>query len=172
VTANVDAWNALRGAAVVVVWLTVGGGLVLASLWLRSGGSRAVGPEDEELETVARHHARHSPRSDVVTSFSVAQVAGHGLLGVLTAALLTYAATRGTDRSTGYTAVLVAAAVTATPGIIMFRKWACRARPRVADAVAPNSGRVEDHLPRAVVYAHGIAAVATVALVVLLVIVD
>ena len=44
-----DDWSGLRTAAVVVVWATVAGGLVLGSLWFVFGGGRSVGPEDETL---------------------------------------------------------------------------------------------------------------------------
>jgi len=42
-----DAWEGLRTAAIVVVWVTVGGGLLLAVLWVARGGGRAIGPEDQ-----------------------------------------------------------------------------------------------------------------------------
>jgi hypothetical protein len=167
-----EEWGGLRAAVVVVAWLTVLGGLTLAAAWFSRGGARAVGPEDEGLEPVARQHALGRAGRAAVTSFSSAQVGVHGLLGVLTAALLTYAAARGSDRSTGYMTVLLAVAVTAIPGVVMFRKWLANARPQVAETVAPRSGRVEDQLPKAVVFAHGIGALTIVVLTVVLIIVD
>jgi hypothetical protein len=167
-----DDWDGLRAAVAVVAWVTVLGGLTLGGLWFARGGGRAVGPEDEGLEPVARRHARGRPKGAAVSSFSSAQVGVHGLLGVLTASLITYAVARGTDRSSGYPVVVLALAVTAIPGVLMFRKWITSARPAVGEVVAPHSGRVEDHLPKAVVYAHGAAALATALLVVLLFIVD
>ncbi|HZB42915.1 MAG TPA: hypothetical protein VE487_18215 [Ilumatobacter sp.] len=167
-----DEWAGLRTAVVVVSWLTVLGGLTLAITWFVRGGGRAVGPEDEGLEDVAGQHARGRSNRAAVTSFSVAQVATHGLLGVLTAALVTYGAVRDSDRSTGYIAILAAIAVTAVPGIVMFRKWRTNTRPAVSTAVAPTSGRVEDHIPRAVVYGHGLGAAAIAGLVLVLLIVD
>jgi hypothetical protein len=168
----VDEWGALRTVAAVVAWITVMGGLVMATIWFGSGGARAVGPEDELLaESGVR--PRGSRRRQ--TSFSTAQVGIHGLLGTLTASLVTYAMVRDDDRGAGYVAVLVAILVTAVPGTLMFRKWRSGQRPHVPGvgaATLAEDRRVEDHLPRAVVYAHGLAAAATATLVVVLLAVD
>jgi hypothetical protein len=95
------------------------------------------------------------------------------LLGVLTAILLTWACVRSTDRSTGYVAVLVAVAVTAIPAVLMFLRWSTGRRPAVAlDPQAARAPRAEDRLPTAVVFGHGLAALATVVLVMLLLISD
>jgi hypothetical protein len=166
-----DEWSGLRTAVVVVTWLTVLGGLTLAAIWIARGGAKAVGPEDEGLDHLARQHARGRSNRAVATSFSLAQVGVHGLLGVLTAALITYAAARGSDRSSGYLAILTAIAATGLPGVLMFRKWISNTRPATA-AVTPRSGRVEDEMPKAVVYGHGVGAVAAAAMIVVLLIVD
>lgn len=104
-----------------------------------------------------------------VTGFSVSQVAMHGLLGVLTASLVTYAAARANDRPTGYVAGVVAIAVTAIPGLFMFRRWRWRRRPgHRGVTVAEDRARVEGRLPSRLVYLHGAAVVTTVVLLVLL----
>jgi hypothetical protein len=165
-----DDWTGLRTAAIVVVWVTVAGGLTLATLWFVFGGGRSVGPEDEIL---AEQGAGVQSPARRVTSFSSAQVAMHGLLGLITAGLLTYAAVRESDRATGYVTVLVAIAVTAIPAVLMFRKWKSGQRPAISGVTeAASDRRVEDRLPRTVVYLHGLAAVSTVALVVILLVVD
>src|SRR5215207_2427302 len=130
-----DDWSGLRTAAVVVVWATVAGGLVLGTLWFVFGGGRSVGPEDETLAEQAEPDQGTQAvqsRTRRITSFSTAQVGMHGLLGLITAGLLTYAAVRNSDRSTGYVTVLVAIAVTAIPAVLMFRKWKSGARPAIA----------------------------------------
>jgi hypothetical protein len=64
-----------------------------------------------------------------------------------------------------------AGAHTWLPGVLMFRKWISNTRPATA-VVTPRSGRVEDAMPKAVVYGHGVGAVATAAMIVVLLIVD
>ena len=165
-----DEWTGLRIAVVVVAWVTVLGGLTLAVTWLVAGGSRAYGPEDE-LMAKAGVDVEHGPRP--VAAFSSAQVGIHGLLGIMTAALVTYAAARADDRPTGYLAGIVAIAVTATPGIMMFRKWRSARRPVVPGRTASARGpKVEDRLPRAVVYGHGLAATTTAVLLIILLLVE
>jgi|GEM_PF-6033016 len=165
-----DAWEGLRTAAVIVVWVTVAGGLLMATIWFAAGGAGAVGPEDELM---ASSGARVQRRSRRVTSLSSAQVGMHGLLGILTACLVTYGALLDDDRTGGYVALLVAIAVTALPGILMFRKWRSGRAPDLTGIDArPTEGRSEDRLPRPVVYLHGLAALTTAAIVVALLVVD
>jgi hypothetical protein len=166
-----DDWAGLRTAMAIIVWVTVAGGLTMAVIWVASGGGRAVGPE---TDVSARAGVPVTTANRAVTSFSAAQVAIHGLLGVLTAGLVTYAALRHDDRTAGYLALVIALVVTAIPGVLMVRKWLTGQRPAVVDGVPARSApeRVEDHLPRAVVYLHGLAAVGTAALVVLLLLLD
>ena len=167
-----DDWSGLRTAAIVVVWATVAGGLALGTLWFVFGGGRSVGPEDETLAEQTEHGSVVQATRRI-TSFSTAQVGMHGLLGLITAGLLTYAAVRDSDRSTGYVTVLVAVAVTAIPAVLMFRKWRSGARPAISGVTdAASDRRVEDRLPSPVVYLHGLAAVSTVALVAILLAVD
>src|SRR5215207_2039630 len=107
----------LRIALVVVAWSTVAGGALLGTLWSARGGPRALGP-DEELEAEAGVAVRTRGRR--ATSFSVAQVFGHGLLGVITAVVVTYWAFVDDDRRLGYVIMLGALAITAVPGLAMF----------------------------------------------------
>jgi hypothetical protein len=166
----VDEWSGLRTVLVIVAWLTVAGGALMAILWIAFGGERAVGPEDEMM---ARAGVRKDHTGRPFTSFSSAQVGVHGLLGILTAALITYAAVRSDDRAAGYWAGLVAIAVTAVPGTLMFLKWRSRRRPVVAGASASARGpRVEDRLPSPVVLMHGAAVLATAGLLVALLLLD
>jgi hypothetical protein len=165
-----DDWEGLRTAAIVLVWLTVGGGLLLATMWFAFGGARAVGPEDEIMSQAG---TPPDPARRTTTSFSSAQVGMHGLLAVLTALLVTYGATLRDDRSGGYVALLGSLAVTAIPGVLMFWKWHTKKRPHVKGvAVGVGRPRVEDRLPKLVVYAHGLAAVATISIIVVLLVVD
>jgi hypothetical protein len=91
----------------------------------------------------------------------------------MSAGLLTYAVARPDDRVSGYIAVLVIAAITVFLGLLMFRKWSSPRRPTVDGDPHGDSGpKVEDGLPRTVVYAHGAAALAFVVVVVLLVVVE
>jgi hypothetical protein len=41
----VDEWSGVRTALVIVAWLTVAGGALMAVLWIAFGGERAIGPE-------------------------------------------------------------------------------------------------------------------------------
>ena len=162
-----DDWRGLRIALIILAWATVAGGATLASLWSLRGGLRARGPEEDETPAagaVAWTDAR-------VTSFTTAQVGVHGLLGVLTASLLTYAVLQD-DRRTGYLASLVALALTAVPGVLMFVKWRRRGRPERAAAGRTATERVEDRLPGPIVYLHGLAALTTAAIVAILLVVD
>jgi hypothetical protein len=165
-----DDWSALRIAVVVVAWLTVAGGITLAVTWVAVGGGRGYGPEDELLAK-AGVDVERGPRP--IAAFSSAQVGIHALLGIMTAALVTYAAARSDDRPTGYVAGIVAIAVTATPGLLMFRKWRSSRRPVIPGVTGSARGpKVEDRLPKAVVYLHGLAAATIVVLLVLLLVVD
>jgi hypothetical protein len=160
-------WPALRVVALIVVWLTVAGGITLAVTWLRHGGARAVGPESGIVSEAAA-----ADRAKIVTSFSSAQVGIHGLLGLLTAALATYALLRADDRGGGYVAVLGAILVTAIPGTLMYLKWHRGARPRVRRTGVGSAERVEDHLPAIVVFGHGLMALTFLVLVAGLLLVD
>jgi len=164
----VDDWSGLRTALVIVVWVTVMGGALMALLWTSFGGARALDPNDELM---ARAGVPLGEEGRKVTSFSSAQVGIHGLIGLLTASLITYAAVRGDDRGAGYLAALVALGVTAIPGTLMFLKWRAGFRPAVAGATVPDR-RVEDRLPRPVVFLHGLAAITTAAVVVALLVLD
>lgn len=153
---------------VVVMWLTVAGGALLATLWVAFGGGRAVGPDDELVPAAGAPLRRDEQR---VTSLGTAQVGIHGLVGILTASLVTYAAARGSDRTDGYLAALVALAITAVPGVFMFTKWRTG---RSVDGLRASTRRqrVEDRLPRPLVYLHGLGALTTVTLVVILLVVE
>jgi len=164
----VDDWSGLRTVLVIVVWVTVAGGALMAMLWTAFGGARALDPNDELLVQAG---VPVDQRDRKVTSFTSAQVFMHGVIAILTASLITYAAVRGDDRDTGYIAGLVAVAVTAIPGILMFRKWRTGHRPAVAGASVPER-RVEDRLPKPVVYLHGLAAAATAGVLVALLLLD
>jgi hypothetical protein len=158
--------STLRTIAVVLGWLTVLGGLTMAVIWLAAGGGKAFGPEDQLM---AESGAR-VPRRDRSTSFSTAQLGIHGFLGLMTAALITYGATVDDDARDGYLFIVVAIMITAVPGTLMFRKWKRGERPALTEkTVRPDAGRAEDRLPRVVVYGHGLVALATALVVVLVV---
>jgi hypothetical protein len=156
-------WEGLRIAIVVAVWLTVAGGLLLALIWAIGGGTRAVGPEDE-IMSVAGVEPDQPIRHQ--TSWSAANVGMHGMLGILTAALITYAAAR--DDAEGYLAALAAIAITAVPGVLMYLRWHRGQRPRVRGV--DDRPRVEDRLPRPAVYGHGALVGVTAVLAVILLI--
>jgi ABC-type Fe3+ transport system permease subunit len=156
-------WEALRIAIVVAAWLTVAGGLLLAVIWAIAGGVRAAGPEDELMSVAGAEPSRPIRRA---TSFSLANVGIHGLLGILTAALITYAAARHDPE--GYLAVLAAIAITAVPGTLMYLRWHRGQRPRVEGVTSQR--RVEDRLPRPAVYGHGAMMGITAVLAVILLI--
>jgi hypothetical protein len=164
-----DEWVELRTIALALVWVTVAGGALMASIWLAAGGPRALGPEDE-LGAKAGLPLRGDRR---ITSFTTVQVGLHAVSAILTASLLTYAMTYDGDRRDGYIALLAALLVTAIPGSMMLHKWRSGLRPQVpvAAAEAPHE-RVEDRIPRVVVIAHGLAAATTFALVLALLLLD
>jgi hypothetical protein len=80
-------WEGLRTIAVIVAWITVVGGALLAALWIGFGGGRAIGPEDELMAQAGVSFARSERR---YTALSSAQVGLHALFGNATAGLLTY----------------------------------------------------------------------------------
>ncbi len=164
-----DDFRGLRILLVIVVWATIGGGALIATLWVALGGGRAIGPDDIDDRRV--DPARPERR---VTSFSTAHIGLHAILGLLTAALITYAALRSTDRDAGYAAGFVALLVTALPGALLFRLWRDRSHRGRPDAPPRDvaATRVEDRLPAPVVYLHGLAAIATAALLVALFLID
>lgn len=158
----------IRTLVIILVWLAVAGGLLLVVQWFRAGGAKAFGPEDELAEAARASGHADEPR---VASFSASNLALHGLLGVLAAALATYAVARDTDRGTGYVASLVMVGLTAVVGAYMFWKWKTDWRPRLEGEEVAGE-RVEDELPKPVVYVHGLAAVGVLALLVVLLLVD
>jgi hypothetical protein len=81
---------------------------------------------------------------------------------------VTYAALRGDDRASGYIAAIVVIALTAIPGVLMFLKWREGRRP----GATRGSARVEDRLPRPIVYFHGFGAATTAVLAIVLLVVD
>jgi len=159
-----DDWAWLRTVVVVLAWVAVAGGAVLAALWVAFGGLRALSPEDRLLAATGAAPDQDRERE---TAFTSAQVGIHGLLGIGTAALITYAATTD-DRVAGYAASLVAIVITAIPGVLMFLRWRERPpqQPRVGRRRPP---RVEHRLPASGVYAHGFfSACIVIGLIVLL----
>jgi hypothetical protein len=159
-----DDWEVWRVAIVVAAWLTVLGGLLMGSLWTMFGGARAAGPEDETLAVAGVDPHRRIERQ---TSFPVAVIFGHGLVGILTASFITWAASR--NETDGYIAVLVAILVTAVPGTVMYLRWKSGQRPRVRGA--DGRPRVEDRIPKPVVYGHGLMVGVTTLLAVVLLVV-
>jgi hypothetical protein len=157
-------WEVLRVAVVVASWLAVVGGLVMAVMWTVFGGPRAAGPEDESMAVAGVHPDRPVSRQ---TSFSAAGLGMHGLLGILTASVVTYAAVQHDPE--GYAFVLLAVVVTAVPGTVMYLRWKQGRRPRVRGA--EHRKRVEDRLPKAVVYGHGAMVAVTVGLSIVLLVV-
>jgi hypothetical protein len=148
-----EEWQALRTLAMIAVWLTVVVGLLMGAVWLKFGGARAVGQEDQITSEAG---GRVGTKNGTTTSFSSAQVGIHALLALLTASLATYALSHSADREDGYLAVLGCVAVTGIPGTVMFWKWRTGTRPSVRNLdVAPRE-RVEDHLPRPLVLLHGL----------------
>jgi hypothetical protein len=165
-----DTWSGLRTALVIAVWVAVLGGVVMAAIWFGSGGSRAVGPDDEMMADAGVPIRTERRR---VTGLTPAQVGMHGLLGILTAAVVTYAATFDGKRSDGYYFVVIALVVTAAPGLAMFLTWRSGRRPRLRRSdESTGTPRVEDRLPSPVVYFHGLAVVATLGIVIALLLVD
>lgn len=163
-------WSSLRTVLSVAVWLTLSGGVVMAAVWLRSGGRKAIGPEDE-LHAQAGEPVDQRGRR--WTSFGSAQIGMHAMLGLMTAALVTYAATYDGERSNGYIGVAIAVIVTAIPGVAMFRKWFRGDIPRLPRHVRTvDDDRAEDHIPRIVAYVHGLSALATLGLIVALFFLD
>lgn len=163
-------WEGLRIAVVTVAWLTVAGGLILAAMWVAYGGGRAIGPEDQLMADSGVPLGRSESR---YTAFSSAQVGMHGFFGITTAGLLTYAAGRSGNRGSGYLAVLVVAAITISLGLLMFSKWRSSRRPSVdGDPAGDHGPKVEDKLPRVVVYLHGAGAAGIVVLIGLLLVVE
>lgn len=161
--------DVLRAAAVIVGWLTVAGGLTLATLWVVFG-RRSFGPEDELM---AQAGAEVDENPERIAAFSASQVWVHGFFGITAAGLVSYAVARSDDRSPGYWAALAVAAITIGLGYLMYRKWTSSRRPATDGRPSGDHGpKVEDRLPGVVVYAHGAAAVGFVALLVTLLVVD
>jgi hypothetical protein len=147
------------GIAAVCLWgLTALAGMVLFGTWLANGGVRRGAG--------ARGRHRRLPRTLVL---------GHVLLAVV--GLLVWIAYLTWGRGMLIWAALGVIAVVAVLGLVMFGRWVPSYRGRArfgtgpgAAHRAPSTGRwalPEHHFPVAVVAAHGVLAVSTVALVVL-----
>lgn len=179
-----DDWEGLRTALVIVVWVTVGAGALLGTMWAAFGGVRALGPDDALPQTIVADDdpdATLSPHRPgevrrggrELTTFGVAQVIAHATLGILTASLVTYGASVDDDRTGGYIALIVAVVITAMPGSRMFFTWMTGRRPnRAGRGGVRRDRRVEDRLPSPFVYFHGLGALSTLAITVLLLISD
>lgn len=162
--------SVLRTIAVIAAWLTVGGGLLITVIWLAKGGWRAFSPDDEIL---ARSGGPAASPDQPVTAFSSSQIGVHGFFGLTAAILLSYAVARESDRVAGYWGVLVLAAVAIVLGVVIFLTWRTDRRPHGhGDPEGDRGPKVEDGVPRLVVYAHGAGAAITVVLVLALVVVD
>jgi hypothetical protein len=114
--------DGLLTAAVLVGWATVAGGLILAGAWLRAGGGRAPGPDDNDPLRAAPLEERVRRRG-WGTGFSLAHVGTHGVLAIATVAFLTLtAATQAGQRTARLTGTLVAAAAVAILGVLLYRR--------------------------------------------------
>jgi len=141
----------------------------MAAIWTAFGGNQAIGPEDELTAASGTIVTRTSRR---VSAFSPAQVAIHGLIGVLTATFVTYTVLLDSDRTVGYLGLIVSVAITVVPGLLMFSKWRSGYRPSGPGIEPSREPRPEDRLPKPLVYLHGLGALTTAVLIVVLLLVD
>ena len=158
----------MRTAAILAWLVTVGGGLTIVAIWAAKGGLRQ---EDREL-TVARSRGAAEPASAQYTNLSHWMVATHGLLALTGLALFAYYLARRDSLQTGVesapwlalgTLLLVAAL-----GVGMARRWAAdRKAHRSGAAGRRRSPAADQAIPAVIVAAHGLAAAATVVLVLL-----
>jgi hypothetical protein len=163
----------MDNAALVLWLLTAAGGLTMAAIWLAHGGLKQ---RDEVLQSSYVHVAdatdlpvlppeRQRSRLPAWTIVTHVAVAALGLL------LWAYYLNHGDEIGTGVGAVpwLVVAflLVVASLGFLMVRRWFLDRVQLEADDVPKRERPPEQRIPAAIVGLHGLLALATLALVVL-----
>ena len=158
----------MRTAAVIAWIVTAGGGLTMVAIWAAKGGLRQ---EDREL-TMARSLGAAEPANATHTNLSHWMVASHALLAVTGLGLFVYYLARRDSVQTGVesapwlalgTLLLVAAL-----GVGMVRRWAAdRRAPAEGTGRRRRSTAADQAIPAVIVAAHGLAAAATIVLVLL-----
>jgi hypothetical protein len=161
-------------SAALVLWLlTAAGGLLMAAIWLAGGGLQQ---RDEVLESSYVHVADATqlpvlPPEPRRSRFAAWNVTTHAALAALGLLLLVFYINDEGEKGTGVGAVpwLVVAILVLVSGLgfLMVRRWFLD-RVRLEADDAPRRDRPpEQRIPAALVGLHGLLAVATLALVVL-----
>lgn len=137
-------------------------GLPMFVIWARRGGLRQL--DEKPPATGAAGYDSHP---DVApTRYSLALIGTHTLMGIVAVVLFFGLVVIGFDdaRHTGWFLIVWAALLSAT-GLKMYTGGT-----RETAAILPeDADPAEDHLPRSLVFAHGVGAVAAVVLSVLLI---
>ena len=158
----------MRTAAILAWLATVGGGLTIVTIWVAKGGLRQ---EDREL-TVARTRGAAEPVSAPYTNLSHWMVATHALLALTGLALFAYYLARRDSVQTGVESApwlaLGTLLVVAGLGLGMARRWSADRKAHASGTGKRRRSPAADQaIPALIVAAHGLAAAATIVLVLL-----
>ncbi|MDQ3385233.1 MAG: hypothetical protein M3503_04355 [Actinomycetota bacterium] len=158
----------MRTAAVLAWLATAGGGLTMVAIWAAKGGLRQ---EDRET-TVARSRGAAEPASAPYTNLSHWMVATHALLAFTGLALFAYYLANRDSVQTGVESApwlaLGTLLVVAALGVGMARRWAADRKAQASGTAGRRRSAAADQaIPAVILAAHGLAAAATVVLVLL-----
>lgn len=150
-----------------LLWVvTIGGGSLLAALWLRHGGAKQA-PDAQRPPSTGPGAATTTmarPQSKIALSLIVP----HASLGIVGA--ITWMLYRANPDDTSYEPIrwlaLALLLGTISLGFVMFGRWLADRREAGRGAEA-GDGPPERHLPLLVVVLHGLGAAATLVFVVL-----
>ena len=158
----------MRTAAILAWLATVGGGLTIVAIWAAKGGLRQ---EDREL-TVARSRGAAEPASGQYTNLSHWMVATHALLALTGLGLFAYYLARRDSVDTSIESApwlaLATLVVVASLGVGMARRWSADRKAHASGTAGRRRSQAADQaIPAFIVAGHGLAAAATVVLVLL-----
>lgn len=154
----------MEGTALVMWIVTIGGGALLAGLWVLHGGAKRPADADPAPGSGRQQTltATRTARSRIGISM-ITNHAGLAVLGAVTWILYTLNSDDEAYRPLRWLA-LALLVVTIGLGLSMFNRWLADRR-RAEDGAEAQPP--EQHLPAVVVLLHGIAAAATLVLVLL-----
>ncbi len=149
-------------AAVVAWFVTAGGGLTMAAVWIAKGGLR----QEDDDPSVDRPHGTAENPMVARTNLSHWMVASHVVMALIALSLLVFYAARRDDIQTGAESApwlaLSALIVAAGFGYAMARRWsAYRTRHRKGQPPSLRPAPADQSIPAPIVHLHGAAAAVT-----------
>jgi heme A synthase len=156
--------------AVIIAWfVTAGGGLLMASIWIAKGG---LHQEDDDPSIAAGPYGAAEDPGVARTRLSKWMVSTHAVMALVALSLLVFYAARRDDAQTGAEAApwlaVGSLAVVAGIGVLMVRRWAAyRKAHRRGQPASLRPKPADQSIPAPIVALHGAAAAVTVVLSVL-----